>query len=81
MDLRPHIFPHSVVKQDVRNPHFSGQKIFLMLFRKKTLERGSFGKRGRRCITPPPHPFWDKMAQDIQTAKLLNSLLEIANKY
>ena len=57
MDLRPQIFPHSVVKQDVRNPHFSGQKIFLMLFRKKTLERGSFGKRGRRCITPPPPSF------------------------
>ena len=56
--------------------HYSaGQKLFLILLR-KTLERESFCKRGRR--SPPPLLFFI-MTQDIQIAKFLNSLLKMAN--
>ena len=76
MDLRPQIFPHSVVKQDVGNPSFFWSKIIFDAF-KKNSRKGKFWQERKKMYYP--HPFWDNMAQDIQTAKLLNSLLEIVN--
>ncbi len=41
MDLRPQIFPHSVVKQDVGNPSFFWSKIIFDAYQ-KTLRKGKF---------------------------------------
>ena len=68
----------SVEKKIKEILHFSGQKSVLILLR-KTLERASFGKRGRRCHNPPPIPPLYITTQDIQIGKFLNNLLKMAN--
>jgi len=65
MDLRPQIFPHSVVKQDVRNPSFFWSKNIFNAFRKNS-RKGKFWQERRKI---PPPSFLGQMAQDIQTSE------------